>query len=63
MSNFCSADPGWVDTDMGRLAGDPLSEGGVSAEVSVSGMMKVITSTKKGDMLRFLDFSGAEVPW
>jgi len=57
-------DPGWVDTDMGRLTGaDVLKEGGISAEESISGMLKVIASVKKGDTVRFLDWKGGECPW
>ncbi|KAF5382255.1 hypothetical protein D9757_008941 [Collybiopsis confluens] len=56
-------DPGWVDTDMGRLAGDPLKEGGHGTDKSISGMLKVIASVNKDDTIRILDWSGEVLPW
>ncbi|KIK57865.1 hypothetical protein GYMLUDRAFT_262741 [Collybiopsis luxurians FD-317 M1] len=56
-------DPGWVDTDMGRLAGDPLKEGGHTPENSIKGMLKVISSIKQDDPIRVLDYAGEVIPW
>ncbi len=49
--------PGWVRTDMGG-AGAPLS-----VEESVAGLLAVLDRAGPEQSGRFLDFSGAEVPW
>ncbi|KAF5382270.1 hypothetical protein D9757_008945 [Collybiopsis confluens] len=56
-------DPGWVDTDMGRLAGDPIQEGGNPPEISIKGMLEAINSVKPDDEIRIIDYSGTVIPW
>ena len=49
--------PGWVRTDMGGPGAS------IDVTTSVSGMRRVIAGAKKKDNGRFLDYTGAEVPW
>ncbi|XP_061863555.1 C-signal-like [Colius striatus] len=52
--------PGWVQTDMGSAAGftPPLT-----VDVSVRGMLKVLSSLSEKDTGTFLDWEGKVVPW
>lgn len=49
--------PGWVQTDMGGQGAD------ITPEESISGMRKVIAALTLKDTGRFLDYTGAIVPW
>ncbi|KAI0266191.1 NAD-P-binding protein [Gloeopeniophorella convolvens] len=50
-------DPGWVSTDMGGPNAD------LKPEVSVAGLLKVITSITPEQSGKFLRYNGEEVPW
>jgi NAD(P)-dependent dehydrogenase (short-subunit alcohol dehydrogenase family) len=52
-----SMNPGWVKTDMGG-AHAPLE-----AQAAVAGMLSAIDALKLDDGGRFLDYTGADVPW
>jgi NAD(P)-dependent dehydrogenase (short-subunit alcohol dehydrogenase family) len=49
--------PGWVATDMGG------KQAPLSPQQSVEGMLSVLDRLAPGDSGRFLDWSGAELPW
>jgi NAD(P)-dependent dehydrogenase (short-subunit alcohol dehydrogenase family) len=49
--------PGWVKTDMGG------PNAMISVEQSVTGMRQVIANLKPHDSGKFLNFSGAAIPW
>ncbi len=49
--------PGWVRTDMGGQGA------AVSVEDSAAGIVKVIEQQSGAHQHRFLDYTGAEVPW
>ncbi|KAI0675605.1 NAD-P-binding protein [Trametes maxima] len=49
--------PGWVKTDMGT-ANAPLEP-----EVSVAGVLKVITGVKPEDSGRYIRYNGESIPW
>lgn len=49
--------PGWVQTDMGGKDAE------ISAQTSAEGLFKVITSLKKSDNGRFLQWTGEDHPW
>ncbi|MBT5241563.1 MAG: SDR family oxidoreductase [Rhodospirillaceae bacterium] len=49
--------PGWVRTDMGGPAAD------LDPQTSVDGMKKVLDGLTPADAGRFLDYTGAELPW
>ena len=49
--------PGWVQTDMGG------SNAPLKPTESIHGMLKVIDGLTDADNGRFLDYSGAELPW
>lgn len=49
--------PGWVQTDMGG------SGASLSAEHSISSMLKVIDEIGMADSGRYLQWDGAELPW
>ncbi|XP_064375372.1 C-signal-like [Dromaius novaehollandiae] len=58
---LCAAlHPGWVQTDMGNVAGHkpPLT-----LDVSVQGMLNVLCSLSEKDNGTFLDWEGKVVPW
>ncbi|KAI0266193.1 C-factor [Gloeopeniophorella convolvens] len=50
-------DPGWVATDMGGPNAD------LKPEVSVAGLLKVITNITPEQSGKFLRYNGEEVPW
>ncbi|NXF35326.1 GSFK dehydrogenase, partial [Nyctibius bracteatus] len=52
--------PGWVQTDLGSSAGHTPP---VTAEDSVRGMLKVLSSLSEKDTGTFLDWEGKVVPW
>ncbi|RLQ21441.1 SDR family NAD(P)-dependent oxidoreductase [Seongchinamella sediminis] len=49
--------PGWVQTRMGGSGAD------ISVDVSVAGLLKVISSLGPGQSGRFYDYQGRELPW
>ncbi|MBM3347697.1 MAG: SDR family oxidoreductase [Betaproteobacteria bacterium] len=49
--------PGWVRTDMGG------PNASIDVVTSVTGMRRVIAAARKKDNGRFLDYTGAEIPW
>ncbi|NKB45008.1 MAG: SDR family NAD(P)-dependent oxidoreductase [Alphaproteobacteria bacterium] len=49
--------PGWVRTDMGGPQAD------LDSDTSVNGMKKVLDGLTPADAGRFLDYTGAELPW
>jgi NAD(P)-dependent dehydrogenase (short-subunit alcohol dehydrogenase family) len=49
--------PGWVQTDMGG------PNALVSPEDSIAGMRRIIEAVEPGQKLKFLDYTGAPVPW
>jgi NAD(P)-dependent dehydrogenase (short-subunit alcohol dehydrogenase family) len=49
--------PGWVRTDMGG------PNASIDVGTSVTGMRRVIAAARKTDNGRFLDYTGAEIPW
>lgn len=49
--------PGWVQTDMGGKDAD------ISPQASAEGLFRVITSLKKSDNGRFLQWTGEDHPW
>lgn len=51
--------PGWIATDMGKLAGD----GGMPVSKSAEGVLKVVESLKFEDSAKFLGFDGSTLPW
>ncbi|KAM9183092.1 C-signal-like [Mergus octosetaceus] len=58
---LCAAfHPGWVITDMGSTIEDKTR---VTVDVSVRGMMKVISSLSEKDTGTFLDWEGKVLPW
>ncbi|KAM6324633.1 C-signal-like [Podargus strigoides] len=52
--------PGWVQTDMGWLAGHTPP---VTVDASVEGMLKVLSSLSEKDTGTFRDWEGKVVPW
>ena len=52
-----SVHPGWVQTDMGGQSAP------VTIEMSVSGIMKIISSLKKSQTGMFLNYDGTTLPW
>nr|XP_047911404.1 C-factor-like isoform X2 [Anser cygnoides] len=58
---LCAAfHPGWVKTDMGGTIEDKTR---VTVDVSVRGMLNVISSLSEKDTGTFLDWKGKVVPW
>lgn len=51
--------PGWVDTDMGRIAGD----GGMPPEKSAAGIIGVLQKLKLNDSATFFSYDGTTLPW
>ncbi|WP_159016814.1 SDR family oxidoreductase [Cognatiluteimonas profundi] len=49
--------PGWVQTDMGGAGAT------VTAQASVTGMLRVIDGLKQADSGKFLDWRGQSLPW
>ena len=49
--------PGWVQTDMGG------PNALISAEESIAGMRRQIEAVQPGQPLKFLDYTGALLPW
>ncbi len=49
--------PGWVRTDMGG------PNASINVATSASGLRRVIAKATKKDNGRFLDYTGAEIPW
>ncbi|KAI0630619.1 NAD-P-binding protein [Trametes polyzona] len=54
---FLALCPGWVKTDMGG------QNASLEPHESVEGIIKVVTSATKEDSGKFLNYSGATVPW
>ena len=52
-----SVHPGWVQTDMGGQSAP------VTIEMSVSSIMKIISSLKKSQTGMFLNYDGTTLPW
>jgi NAD(P)-dependent dehydrogenase (short-subunit alcohol dehydrogenase family) len=52
-----SMHPGWVQTDMGG----PTAA--VTVPNSAAGIRKVVAALSRSDNGRFLDYTGAEIPW
>lgn len=50
-------DPGWVITDMGG------PDAWITAEESISGMLKILDTLTMNDTGKFLHYSGDEIPW
>lgn len=50
-------DPGWVKTDMGG------PDAWITADESISGMIKILDSLTIQDTGKFLHYSGSEIPW
>jgi NAD(P)-dependent dehydrogenase (short-subunit alcohol dehydrogenase family) len=50
-------DPGWVKTRMGG------PEAQIEAEVSISGMMKIVNGLKESDSGKYYRYDGEIVPW
>eukprot|EP00075_Anas_platyrhynchos_P032682 XP_027321935.1 uncharacterized protein LOC101802025 isoform X3 [Anas platyrhynchos] len=58
---LCAAfHPGWVITDMGGTIEDKTR---VTVDVSVRGMLKVMSSLSEKDTGTFLDWEGKVLPW
>ena len=51
--------PGWVQTDMGKLGGNPP----LTPKESVEGMLKVITNATKAQSGKFLSWKNEEIEW
>ena len=64
-----SLHPGFVHSDMGRAAGEgasrsaPGTEPVLSANESVSGMLKVIANLMPLQSGRFIRYDGQDMPW
>lgn len=55
--------PGQVDTDLGRGGASSPPPGVISAEQSVTGLMKVIDEFSLDKSGKFIRYTGLEVPW
>ncbi|OAA79200.1 short chain dehydrogenase [Akanthomyces lecanii RCEF 1005] len=51
--------PGWVDTDMGRIAGD----GGMPVAKSAAGILKVVEKLTPQNSATFYNYDGTTLPW
>lgn len=51
--------PGWVSTDMGRIAGD----GGMPVSKSAAGIINVVNNLTPQDSAKFYNYDGSTLPW